>query len=329
MTSQTPPIDNTLTALLTRPMPQLDLTVDNPQSGAAGRLQHVNDIRLFGGKWAIIDQRGALCYLERDHGLYVLPQWYTRQFRNRTDQWFKELASVKIVLDTDCALLRSMFGDCAASWFRVDVCKAAAQTVFYIGFFEDSTPYRIVDPTPESIAKTIRFYRAQFNDGRCSLVVGKYGDKLEALRVALDAVGWRYTSNAQVDNDEFAVFFGWRQQKDGTNDLLCSLKTQTAPSLTVLATQPETEEVQLFRILIGLGRRRRWPYLVNLLISIQLSLMPFDVPPYVVLEIIDWLPFYDQQTRLIKITKIEAIRDSIRRVLNRRSLDDKCTRTDQ
>jgi hypothetical protein len=63
----------------------------------------------------------------------------------------------------------------------------------------------------------------------------------------------------------------------------------------------------------------RFPYHAEQMVGQCLALAPFELPPYVLLEIIDWLPYVQDMSHWDKIKHLTAIRESIRRVWNRRA----------
>jgi hypothetical protein len=50
------------------------------------------------------------------------------------------------------------------------------------------------------------------------------------------------------------------------------------------------------------------------IIDICLALAPFDLPPYVLLEIIDWLPQFEKVSHHKKIHLIQSVWNSIRKI---------------
>jgi len=64
-----------------------------------------------------------------------------------------------------------------------------------------------------------------------------------------------------------------------------------------------------------------WSYAHKDILDITLSLLPLDLPPYVVLEIVDWLPGIHRHTHVDKIALIVAVRESARRVRTARALE--------
>jgi hypothetical protein len=61
-----------------------------------------------------------------------------------------------------------------------------------------------------------------------------------------------------------------------------------------------------------------FPYHAEQMIGQCLALVSLDLPPYVLLEIVDWLPYVQDMSHWYKIKHLIAIRESIRRVWGRR-----------
>ena len=62
----------------------------------------------------------------------------------------------------------------------------------------------------------------------------------------------------------------------------------------------------------------RWPFHYRVLFGACIALMPVGLPPYVVLEIVDWLPYMNRWAHGFKIEQIVAIHESIKQVLRNR-----------
>lgn len=62
----------------------------------------------------------------------------------------------------------------------------------------------------------------------------------------------------------------------------------------------------------------RWPMHFKTLFDVCIALLPCQIPPYVVLEIIDWLPYMNYWHYGFKANQIFAIHKSIKRVIRRR-----------
>ena len=62
------------------------------------------------------------------------------------------------------------------------------------------------------------------------------------------------------------------------------------------------------------NKRIQWPLVHDVILGICLALLPLDVPPYVLLQIIDFLPDYISVSHVRKINLIQSIYRSNRRV---------------
>jgi len=58
----------------------------------------------------------------------------------------------------------------------------------------------------------------------------------------------------------------------------------------------------------------RWPFNHPIILDAAIVLLDAPLPPYVLLEVLDWLPGMDRQNHVRKIRLIESVRASIRRV---------------
>lgn len=74
------------------------------------------------------------------------------------------------------------------------------------------------------------------------------------------------------------------------------------------------------RLLAYRGRSLRWPYHRIKIYALVLVLAPLRLPPYVLLEILDWLPKMDWQPHRWKIDLIMAMQDTIRTIYKEREL---------
>ena len=60
----------------------------------------------------------------------------------------------------------------------------------------------------------------------------------------------------------------------------------------------------------------RWPIVSQVIIDVCISLHSLDLPPYVLLEIIDWFDFYQFVNQKKKIDLIVNVRKSIEKIKN-------------
>ena len=60
----------------------------------------------------------------------------------------------------------------------------------------------------------------------------------------------------------------------------------------------------------------RWPIVSQIIIDVCISLHLLDLPPYVLLEIIDWFDFYQFVNQKKKIDLIVNVRKSIEKIKN-------------
>lgn len=66
------------------------------------------------------------------------------------------------------------------------------------------------------------------------------------------------------------------------------------------------------------GRTLRWPYYRNKIYNIVLAFAPLRLPPYVLLEIVDWLPKMDYQSHHWKIDLIMSMQNNIQEIYQER-----------
>lgn len=63
----------------------------------------------------------------------------------------------------------------------------------------------------------------------------------------------------------------------------------------------------------------RWPYQRCVILDACFAMARLALPPYVMLEIVDWLPYVERQKRVKKVQLIEGVRAAVRRVDERRA----------
>jgi hypothetical protein len=81
----------------------------------------------------------------------------------------------------------------------------------------------------------------------------------------------------------------------------------------LVRSDPDCSSINILRPGVAPGARLRRQLRHELIVDICVAFAPLRLPPYVLLEIIDYLPRMEHATRLKKITIIEGVHHAVKR----------------
>lgn len=131
-------------------------------------------------------------------------------------------------------------------------------------------------------------------------------------------VGLEFVANAVRSNSTLTCLeLGYNiQSVKGLKSLLNSIIESNGTLLKVTYSRGDApaEMGDLFEACMERNRQFRWCNVHRLIVDFVLALSPFDLPPYVLLEIFDKLPFMSSVNHKKKIDLMIAVTKSCRKI---------------
>ena len=264
------------------------------------------------------------------NNLLCLPLWYTRQFAKRRigRAWFDTIKlPVQVELKATDVSAETFFKVGKYEEIHKIICiprslvDRASPEQFMVQFIEDGEVLNTYPESFEMVTEYTRCLRLR------RLVRGILVELPETVKLPVRQV-WQGQEKAlawpetPVHGWRLGNWVGRKATYEGYHDSLQSVLEWTKqafrhnPKVTVskidrsfaLNYDGNVTEATPY------GTIFKWPHLIEWLVQIVPTLMDLDVPPYVILEIIDWLPHFGWVRHIDKIRKIEAVIRSVRKV---------------
>lgn len=305
------------------------------------------------GDLFVVAGRGQTIYIEypyrrqlicTDGDILHMPYWYTRYFAHYQFAWYSFLnVPVDACVDpTDgCMFMffpRSMFtqinqflisyhprdpAEAVTSMSTVRLYfKAHADDVFRHVRLDSHTDVDELNKThrrvilDRQVEKSIRvmYLEAELSHNQSLSDYGTAPFVFPDMKWAVP--GWHFTAGGNEHTDIADYYGPAKHTQEAVDFLKRELRQEGSNVPTIHISPPDTEFILALVDQFSPvdGHHRRWPHLTQWLCRIVPVLMEFNAPPYVILEIVDWLPWFDWVKHISKIRRIESIIRSVRAV---------------